>query len=231
MPSETEAAIMWCRRVRQQIVPYVDGKLTGGRHAAVAAHLRSCRACSAAAQGLRELHAVLDRQPEVSVPLEFEAKVFRRIRSTEPEPSTRTAWRWLVPIAAGAFAVGLALVYVGREVPGPGARFGEPDAGGPAHSPVAPTPVGEPLVARGSGQAASPVEYERAEALGRGAAPQTRLLEEASGGIPKDVPSELFSAPGLFVDFPIIWELEKFEHYETIWTLSNRGPASASRGG
>ena len=221
---------MWCRSVQRQLVPYVDGRLRGRRHVAVAAHLESCQTCSAAADGLRELHALLDSQPEAVVPPEFESEVIRRIRGGEPESSTLQLGRWIIPLAAGACAVGVAL-YVGHGVRGPEEPSGESGAAAVARAPVPGGPTASPTGAmRGAGRGASAgheaPEVERPAAQPEGSPPEDALAEAS-----KKLPPDLFGALDLFVDFPVIWQLEKFEHYEAIWALSDHEAESTMRGG
>jgi hypothetical protein len=45
-----------------------------------------------------------------------------------------------------------------------------------------------------------------------------------------ELPLELRDTLGLFVDFPIIDELDKFEHYDSIWSVTNEH-AGRPRGG
>jgi len=45
-----------------------------------------------------------------------------------------------------------------------------------------------------------------------------------------ELPLELRDTPDLFVDFPIIDELDKFEHYDSIWSVTNEH-AGRPRGG
>ena len=222
---------MWCRSVQRQLVPYVDGRLTGRRHVAVAAHLEGCRACSVAADGLRELHALLDSQPEAAVPPEFEAEVIRRIRGGEPESSTLQIGRWLLPLAAGVCAVGVALLYVGHGVRGPEEPSGESVAAAVARRPLPGGPTALPMGAmRGAGRGAS-AGHEAPEVERPAAQPGERRTEESFAEASKELPPDLFGALDLFVDFPVIWQLEKFEHYEAIWSLSDHEAASRMRGG
>jgi hypothetical protein len=223
--SKRKARTMWCRRAVKQLVPYLDGRLRMRRHAAVSEHIDRCGRCAAAAEGLEALRAALDRGAEAAVPSEFEAEVFRRIRSAEARREEMQWRRWLVPLAAGAAAVGVAFYLgLGLHVPEQDVSPGDLDKLAMAPAPGLPRPWETPgpqavpstrAVEVSQGQAPEPV---------RETAPTT--LETAS-----DAPRELVDALDLFIDFPIIQQLEKFEHYETIGARPQDGSTSATRGG
>jgi hypothetical protein len=53
---------------------------------------------------------------------------------------------------------------------------------------------------------------------------------DADGSSTDEAPVELRNTLDLFVDFPIIDELDKFEHYDSIWSVTNEH-AGRPRGG
>jgi hypothetical protein len=196
----------------------------------VSEHIGRCSKCAAAAEGFKVLQAALDRAAEAAVPSEFEAEVFRRIRSSEARLEGMQWQRWLLPLAAGAAAVGVAF-YLGF-----GLRAPEQDVPPEdfdkltmAPAPGLPRPWETPApraVSRTSGVEVSQKRAAEPMREARPATPEATTVEEASWA-----PRELVDALDLFVDFPIIRHLEKFEHYETIGARTQDGPTSATRGG
>ena len=86
--------MMRCQRMEQQLIPYLDGKLSASQQESVAAHLERCPHCAAALEGLSEICALLDAEREIAVPAEFEGEVVRRIRRLEGASSSG---RWAIP--------------------------------------------------------------------------------------------------------------------------------------
>ncbi len=223
---------MRCRGVQRRMLPYVDGRLTDTEYAAVGAHLQRCPSCAGELAAVRRLCEMLDRgmaraDASGTVPTALENATMRRIRGVEAAAEEGPRWRWLLPWATGLAAAGLALylTYVteGRDPTGPGAKRGE-------HEVAAVAPEAGLVVEPsddGSATSATSAQLAAAPRRKKGVADPTKG-EAALGGAgearvssTEELPTELRHTPDLFVDFPIIDELDKFEHYDSIWSVTN----------
>lgn len=211
---------MMCRTVRRRLVAYVDDKLGTRGQRKVAAHLDGCPTCAADVQAVRKLHAVFDASAVAAVPEGLEAEVMRGVRAMVPEAAGSDWLRWFVPLTAGACAVGIAVFLAGRtNGPPEVAQEARQIAGAAAPRVVVDVPE-EPGV---------PPPPARTELAQRAHPHGTK---QAIGSAPgEELPSELRDALDLFVDYPIIFDLEKFEHYDSIWANTEEGKAGTTRDG
>lgn len=220
--------MMRCQRMEQQLIPYLDGKLSASQQKSVAAHLERCSHCATALEGLSEICALLDAEREVAVPAEFEGEVIRRIHGLE---GARSARRWVVPLATAASAAAIAVLAawmtLGSFMPG----------GGAPRTALTALPVREPLPLKASQPTMPPppqvvarrdtpaVSAPVAEAALETVVPEVDLEGGFEDALPmpgpEEVPSDLLEALDMFVYFPIIRDLDRFEHFEAIWTASD----------
>jgi anti-sigma factor RsiW len=208
------------------MMPYVDGKLSGREYEAVGAHLQRCPTCGGELAAVRRLCEVLDRDVARDVPgvmpSGLETATMRRILAAEiavaDEGSPRL--RWLLPWATALAAAGLALYLSGgRE---------RADRELTAVAPEVPLTVVPPDQAP-TRLAAKPRRAASAGSATREGAP-VEDGRNADGSSTDEMPVELRNTLDLFVDFPIIDELDKFENYDSIWSVTN-DHAGRPRGG
>lgn len=211
---------MVCRKIQRQLVPYVDGKLSAHWQSKVTLHLEGCPNCAADATALRKLHAVFDAGAEATVPQRLETEVLRGVRTMAPEVGAGEWFRWLMPLAAGACAVGVAVFLAGRT--------NGPQPPGQETPRVAQAPGPEVIVEQPEGGEVPP-SAEQTKLAQRDRSQRGESASGPTGG--DEVPPELRDALDLFVDYPIILDLEKFEHYDTIWANTEEVRAGATRGG
>jgi anti-sigma factor RsiW len=214
------------------MLPYVDGKLSDRECAAVGAHLQRCPTCAGELAAVKRLCEVLDRDVARDVPGRvpsgLENATMRRIRAAEiavPDDGAPRL-RWVLPWATALAAAGLALYLTGgRDRTHPGAMRSE-------HELTAVTPEA-PLAGVPPDHVPTQLAAKARRASAGGAMKGEASVEDgraADGSSTDDVPVELRNTPGLFVDFPIIDELDKFEHYDSIWSVTNEH-AGRPRGG
>jgi anti-sigma factor RsiW len=195
---------MRCRTAETWIVAARDGELTERQRRALDRHLAACGACRAEQVSLEGVLSALDAlEPAAEVPARLEADVFRQVRGLA-EGAAAPAWTlppWLrrgLPAIAATAVVALAVV---------GVRSSEVTV--PAvHTKVA---VAErPRVATPPAPAVAKAEPE---------APV--VARRAKSRAPVDPPAELASRPDLFMDLPMLRELDKMQHFDTIATMED----------
>jgi anti-sigma factor RsiW len=195
---------MRCGRAQQLMTAAVDGELAPRRRRALDRHLDGCAACRRELADTERMLAALEALPrEAAVSAAVEQTTLRRVRVLAAEEAERAAarswWRWWqVPAfaAASAAVVALALGILWR-----GAD--SPDLGV-----VMPTPRGDAQVV-----ARAPVPQIAQPVL----PPEKR---KPRGALPPDPPPALAAAPDLFMDLPILRNMEKLEHFEAIQTTT-----------
>ena len=227
---------MRCHSVQQRLLAYVDGRLSDDEYAAVGGHLQGCPTCAAEIVATRRLCELLDRgAPET--PAGLENAVMRRIRAGEIVEEAPPRLHWALPWAVGlAAAAGLA-VYLGGGVDW---LRGSPEGIGGDRAPSGIASKSDGRQVSGATVAASSESSPSKGARTQVASTAGRVggsAEEAppAGGEARvaatdDLPRELRDSPDLLVDFPIIDELDKFEHYDSIWAITNEHPGRP-RGG
>jgi anti-sigma factor RsiW len=187
----------------------IDGDISAADREALERHVEACATCRRELAATQALFAALDELPrEREVPLALEAATLRRVRMTaadEAEAAARRWWGWLpVPLLAAAGASAVALVIATRP-------------GDVADSPSGPAPAAEPpRIARAPAPPA-PTAAERGRGApepGRDVAGPAELATAATP--PAEPPPDLAAAPELFMNLPIIRNMEKLEHFEAI---------------
>ncbi len=190
---------MRCQRARKWMTAAVDGELSPRRRRALDGHLAACAACRRELAVTERMLAALEGLPmEAAVSPRLEQATLRRVRlaaADEAERAPASRWtRWL-PLPAFALATAAVLVLAIGIV----RRTGEVP-GAPA---VRPAPKGD-----ARGVAPAPPSLLR---------PPRRV---AKGPPPAEPPAKLAEAPDLFVDMPIIRNLDKMTHFEAIQTTT-----------
>jgi hypothetical protein len=228
---------MRCRSVQRRLVAYLDGELASREHTAVAAHIDGCVECAAEARRLRRLYGLVDSARATPSVRHLESEIRMRLLQLPVEPNVLAAperrRRWAAPVAlASAAGAGLLvgrLVLGGRWPAGEGMGGAQSIPMKPA-SPIgitaAPSPTEDPVPAAAHGGGDALVAQRASDVPSRPVVPSGAMATGARDAIPM----ELREAFDLFVEFPIIRDLEKFEHYDAI--LARPGPESdAMRGG
>ena len=207
---------MRCRTAQTWIVAARDGELDERERRALERHLAECGACRAEQVSLEGVLAALDAlEPGREVPARLEADVFRQVRGLAAE-GAGGGWelpQWLrrgVPAIAATAVVAIAVVGMRPS------RVGMPEAR---------TPVTVAARPRATAPAAAPAEIAKAE---EAPAAARRVKSRA----PMDPPAELASRPDLFVDLPMLRELDKMQHFDSIATMedSDGGEAPSPNG-
>jgi anti-sigma factor RsiW len=185
----------------------MDGALSGAERAAVEAHLRDCAACRAEAAAMRRMRAALSTAPQTApVPPGLEQATLRRVRAAlvgDEDGMGGRAWMrgvwWMsAPLAA---TVVLALVW----------RF-DPGTTPPAEELV----HGAPSMHPGTPQATAVARVNEA----RGAGEQVASASAERPGAP---PPQLAETLDLYLDLPLLENLEKLQNFEAIRTVDLSG--------
>jgi anti-sigma factor RsiW len=189
---------MRCGRAQMLMTAAVDGELASRHRRALDRHLAGCEACRVELGTTeRMLHALEALPMEAAVPERLEAATLRAVRRLAVEAEERETtpwWRWrpLPTFAAVAVAVLLLAVGIVR-------RTGE-----------MPAAVSVPTPAQKIARATPPVV----------AKPLRRALARNTTPPPAEPPPELAAAPDLFMDLPILRNMEKLQHFEAIKTTT-----------
>jgi len=199
---------MRCGRAQKLMTAAVDDELTPRHRHALDEHVSGCEACRRELASTERMLGALGALPmDAAVPERLEQATLRRVRLLACDVVARAARRsWFgfgIPVFAVATAAVL-MIAVGLAV-----RIGETpvprvELGG------RPKPAGE-RVARA--QPARPVRTARNHAR--------RTVEP-----PTEPPAELAAAPDLFMDMPILKNMERLQHFEAIrtTTIEDRAP-------
>ena len=95
-----------CRRVRNALSEYIDGRLTSEERERVEHHLEECAACAQELESLRSTLEMLRQVPDVAVPRSF---VLREAEVEREAPAPQRRGGWLRPVPA------LAMSHAGSE--------------------------------------------------------------------------------------------------------------------
>src|SRR5579864_1936161 len=189
---------MRCERAQELVAAAVDDELAPRRRRALDRHLAGCEVCRRELGATERLLGMLDALPmEAEVPVDLEQATLRRVRllaADESEKAGRRWWKRWLPLPA--FAVATAAVTV--LAIGVMRYAGETSV--PASTPSAPvTPD----------RVASATTPPAPKPAARTGAP--RMTEP-----PAELPPKLAAAPDLFMDLPILRNMEKLKHFEAI---------------
>ncbi len=181
------------------------GELSGRRPDRLGQHLERCSACRREWEAYAALDRALGTLPlEAALPARLEQVTLRRVRLADGAEAPERRGRWL-GIAVPALAATAILVVA--------ARLSLRDSG-PVSAPVAP----------GGALTAAPQRIaERAGTPAPTVAPPSRERRRAARVLPGEPPPELTARPDLFVNLPLLRNLDKLQHYEAIQTISVDG--------
>jgi anti-sigma factor RsiW len=189
---------MRCGRAQKLIIAAVDGEITPQCRRDLDEHVAGCTECRDALHATEALLGALDRLPqEAEVPPLVEAATIRRMRIAAAEERERKERRWgwfSAPVLAATGVVVVALAINLR-------------------------PGGESRSLRSATPAAPAARVARApEPAPTAAAAEREPRAVASGDVtpPSEPPPDLAAAPDLFMNLPIIRNMEKLEHFEAI---------------
>lgn len=211
---------MRCRGTRRMLLAALDGEITVAEREALDAHLSGCETCRAAAGETARLHHALRALPgAVAVPAGLEQATLRRVRAVlvdeDAAPGVGFGTRWSGWWMATPLAAALAGVIIWRVLPGG-------DAPGPSEvAALRPVPTSERVAA-----ALPPAEP---------VAPAARVAAPAAPSAQGDVaapPPQVAEALDLFLEMPILENMEKLQNFDSIRTVDGGedGPAKGGRG-
>ncbi len=192
---------MRCGRARSLIAAAVDGEVVARRRRAFDRHLADCAGCRRELEETRRVLALVADLPDhADVPPALEQETLRRVRRLAAEERERSGTRarpwWAV---LGVPAVAIATTAVVMLAVGVWRTGSAPDGIGAAPSRTA-----------ANSHAAAP-----SRAVARRETP-TRLAKVA----PAEPPPELAADPDLFVDLPILRNMDKLQHFDAIRTTT-----------
>jgi hypothetical protein len=201
--------LMRCRTARQWITRDLAGELSPRRVEQLGRHVERCEGCRREQVAYAALDRALGLLPlAAEMPPRLEQDTLRRVRlaadDADPRPA-RAVGRWLLigaPAVAATAALGLAL------------HGGLP----PETAPSAAKTVGVAAAKK----AAAPTQVAQ-NAAPRPAAQQPAARKRRA--VPGDPPAELAARPDLFVNLPMLRNLDKLQHYDAIQTTTLDGQA------
>ena len=183
---------MRCRTAHSFLITARDGELGARRRHALDRHLARCAGCRTEQVAIEGVLAALDRLPDgTDVPARLEQNVMRRIRALADEP---VGWRASVDPSRWLRPLTPALAA------GAVAAVAIVGMRSRTERPLDPTPP--------AAQVAVAPRVAPAPAVRR-----------AKTRVPDEPPAELASRPELFVDLPVLRNLDKLQHFESIATM------------
>lgn len=93
--------VVSCEQVWQEISNYLEGSVTSELRAAMEAHFRECRRCTAVLDGTKNVVHLYADERLVELPAGFSARWQKKLAESGP-PARGTAYGWLVAVAAVA---------------------------------------------------------------------------------------------------------------------------------
>jgi anti-sigma factor RsiW len=186
---------MRCARAQQLMTTAVDAELGDRRRRGLERHLAGCAPC---AQEMTTTRALLDAVSglgsERPVSVALEQATLRRVRllAAEEDEAPRIRW-WRLPLPAVALAGAAVLVLA----------------------------VGLWRMTTDAPSVATPAHHEQASArVAAAPAPDAVRTVARHGAPPSEPPPELAAAPDLFMDMPILKNIERLDHFEAIRTTT-----------
>ena len=203
--------LMRCRTARRWITRDLAGELSPGRMERLGRHVERCEGC----RREQVAYAALDRALGVlpmtaAMPPRLAQDTLRHVRVAAAEDDPRDArrvGRWVL-VTAPALVATAALVLTLRTGTPPGA--GAPAARAKPGGTTASKPAPPAQLAQRDARPAAPSQ----------AAPRRRRTVPV---VPSDPPPELAARPDLFVNLPMLRNLEKLQHYDAIQTTTGDG--------
>jgi Putative zinc-finger len=97
--------VVSCEHVWQEISNYLDGEVSPELKAALEAHIRECKHCTAILDGTKNVVHLYADDRLVELPAGFSARWQRKLAESIPSPRG-TAFGWLIAVAALALVSG-----------------------------------------------------------------------------------------------------------------------------
>jgi hypothetical protein len=190
------------------------GELSGRRSQRLTKHMDGCAGCRREWEAYTALDRLLESLPlETALPPRLERVTLRSARLAEAE-ATKSRRRWL-GVAIPALAATAVVVVAARL----SLQDTEP---APAPAPAAPARAVTAPPARVPARVA-----ERAPAPAPSPAPASPQRRQVARGVPSEPPPELAARPDLFINLPLLRNLDKVQHYEAIQTIAVDGAQSS----
>ena len=96
--------VVTCEEVWREISNYIEQEVNPPLRAAMEAHFRQCKHCSAVLDGTRNVIHLYGDDRVIELPIGFSSRLRRRLEQEIPAPRG-TAWGWMVAVAAAALIV------------------------------------------------------------------------------------------------------------------------------
>jgi len=94
-----------CKQVWQEVSNYLEGEITPDLRAAMEAHFRECKHCTAVLDGTKNIVHLYADDRLIELPAGFSARWQRKLAESMPSPRG-TAYGWLIAVAALALISG-----------------------------------------------------------------------------------------------------------------------------
>ncbi|MBI3301718.1 MAG: zf-HC2 domain-containing protein, partial [Deltaproteobacteria bacterium] len=207
-----------CETIRNELVAYRDGELPERDRARIAAHLRTCLACTQEEARLARVNQLLANLERITPSPDFATTFWRRLKQegqVEQESwfarwwrEWLTGWQWAPALAATASL----LVFLGYLFSG---------------HPTTPTPPPAPpdVPAQVAKQPGLFVNYKILADLDRLAhfdeiaAVESTPEHTSELAREEDLPPAVLENPGFFVHYPILQKMEQLQNLETVLDL------------
>src|SRR5262245_2906495 len=200
---------MRCRRAERWMTMALAGELSDRRHGRLVRHLERCDDCRREREAYTALDRALGTLPlEAMLPARLEQATLRRARLADGGEAPAERRRWL-GLALPALAATAVLVVAARLSFQEAETMPEPSAP-PHEAATAPAHVAE------RGKMPAPA-----------ARTASRQRARVARAVPDQPPPELAARPDLFVNLPLLRNLDKLQHYEAIQTIAVDGGQSS----
>ena len=84
---------MTCQEIRENLVTYLQQKLSNEKSASIKQHLRECRNCANELENLRHVDSALEQLPPIEPSLSFDARLFARLDELDAR-SGKNRFNW-----------------------------------------------------------------------------------------------------------------------------------------
>ncbi len=211
-----------CRAIQRELVAYLDGELSRRKARRVARHLDSCTGCLAERDALDRVRGMVGELAGPSLEESAERLALARVRQAIGEGSSRGALSaWRLPALAASLGAAMIVIWQiqTRVAPKPVEVASERSS---SEGVVAQTAVGGGKAEGGTGRGLEPEKGRSKRAMGVKIAKRGRSDSTLSSP-----PGPLYENPELFLDLPLVLDLEKLEEFEAVMQAlpgSGRGP-------
>ncbi len=196
---------MRCHTAQRLVIAAYDGELPSWRRRALDRHLAACEGCRAERASTDGVLTAIDTLAfEAPMPTRLEQNVLRDVRKLAAEEEQGSAFGWLragVPVLATG-AVALLAVVIVRGI----------------EEPVGPTTTAPPAHRDTVAQVPAPSS-------------SARVLARKARRVPDEPPPALVARPELFMDLPILRNMEKLQHFDAIATTDTDDGRTPDAGG